>query len=170
MDHHTASLDTPALPAESDSRLRRGLRRIGKEAATTLSSIAQEEIGRRRSRYGHDLRGAANTLRQVAPKANTPSTTGLGLSRLPSKAADTLDHLSHRVEHQSLTELGRSVAATGRAHPLAFVAGCVLGGLALGRVLMASTPSSDTQGTPSPHKPATPAPQSFKTGDTDARP
>lgn len=126
--------DDAGMPEKS--RLRRGLSKVTSEAGTTLQAFAEDELDRRRARYGHDIRAFSSTLRQVAPSRDRPSKTGL--TQLPNRAADVLDALSDRVEHQSIRELGQAVVQTGRAHPALFLAGCIVGGLALGRILIAS--------------------------------
>ncbi len=105
------------------------------KAGRTLSDVAMDELDRRVALLGQNGRQVADTLRSASGDLQGPG------SHMVGHLADTLDDLSYRLENRSARELADDLTQLGRDHPTAFMLGCLVTGVVVGR-LIAMAPAS----------------------------
>ncbi len=131
-----------------------------KQEAQTFATAAQEkartEAQRRTETATKTLGDFANAIRragdELAQNDQSPAARFIG------QAADGLENFSRNLAGKQPEELLDTVRDFGRRHPIAFIGGAVLAGLALGRFVRASDDSfglsgglsDDVGGTPYP--------------------
>lgn len=156
---------------DARARLNDGIHRLRSEAAPTLLRTVTDELERRKSGISEELRGLSETLhkasREQAEKDGTMAPSGL-----IDYGANLIDDLSEGLEGRSVNEMGDALSTYARNNPAVFIGGCLLAGLAFGRLLTASTPSAPMPAatpastyTPPPSPP--PAPYAAPTEDTE---
>ncbi|MCR5875093.1 hypothetical protein LRS10_13415 [Phenylobacterium sp. J426] len=119
-----------------------------KQEAQTFASAAQEkartEAQRRTETATRTLGDFANAIRragdELAQADQSPA------ARLIGQAADGLENFSRNLAGKQPEELLDAVRDFGRRHPVAFIGGAVLAGLALGRFVRASEEMSGLSG------------------------
>lgn len=126
---------------DARGRLHDSAHRLRSEGGATLLNTVTDELERRKSGFAEELRGLSDTLHK-ASREQTEKDGGTAPSGLLGYGADLIDDLNSGIEGRSVTEIGNSVAGYARANPALFVGGCLLAGLALGRLLTASTPAT----------------------------
>ncbi|WP_128255296.1 hypothetical protein [Falsirhodobacter deserti] len=179
-DHSTDKLKNRAQHEYQDAkeRLHDSSARLRQNASSNLMNAVTSELERRKSGMGDELRTIAKSLRHASEEQESEGVTAP--AGLISKGADLIEDLSEELENRSVDDMGRAVSDYARANPAIFVGGCLIAGLALGRVLTASTknvrsdrepqstygaspyaapvPAPMSTSTPKPPAPATPAP------------
>lgn len=125
---------------DARQRLSGHAERLKNEGASTIKSVVTNELDRRKAGVGAEFRSLAETLRNASKEQAQKAESGVGAapSSLLGQGADVLESLSSELEGQSVNELTRSVSTYARANPAIFIGGCILAGLAIGRLLTAS--------------------------------
>lgn len=170
---------------DAKARIHDGTHRLKTEAAPNLMNVVTDELERRKEGFSAELGTLAKTLRDASTKQNENG-TGSSASSLMEHGASLIEDLNGGIENRSINEIGENVSNYARQNPAVFIGGCLLAGLAVGRLLTASAsnaaPYSSSQ-TPSytpppkpytaqtpyqaphtPPKPYTPATSSTTTG------
>ncbi|MGA0607272.1 hypothetical protein ACO2Q0_14875 [Phenylobacterium sp. VNQ135] len=138
--------DATAAGAEGSGRKAQAKAAIGqagqalKQEAQTFATAAQDkartEAQRRTETATKTLGDFANAIRragdELAQADQSPA------ARLIGQAADGLENFSRNLAGKQPEELLDAVRDFGRRHPVAFIGGAVLAGLALGRFVRAS--------------------------------
>lgn len=111
-----------------------------KTEAKTFASVAQDRV-RAEAQKGTDkatrtLGDFANAIRKAGDELGAADQSPA--SRLVQQAADGLETFSRSLEGKDPGALLNDVRDFGRRHPMAFIGGAVLAGLALGRFVRAS--------------------------------
>jgi len=117
---------------DAKARLASGAQRMRAETGSAIKTLMADALDGRRTRFSGELRALSHTLRKAADGSSENATYAAPLAH---KAAQALDSLSQRIETQSATDIGRSITQYGRSNPALFVGGCLLAGLAVGRLL-----------------------------------
>lgn len=114
--------------------------RLKRDGGATIRTVVTDELDRRKSGVGAEIRTLAETLRHAATEQSRNAESGVGAapSSLLGQGADVLESLSSGLESHSVSDLTRSVSDYARANPAIFIGGCILAGLAVGRLLTAS--------------------------------
>lgn len=119
-----------------------------KQEAQTFATAAQErartEAQRRTETATRTLGDFANAIRragdELAQADQSPA------ARLIGQAADGLENFSRNLAGKQPEELLDAVRDFGRRHPIAFIGGAVLAGVALGRFVRASEDTAGLSG------------------------
>lgn len=111
-----------------------------KAEAKTFASVAQDRV-RAETQKGTEkatktLGDFANAIRKAGDELGSADQSPA--SRLVRQAADGLETFSRSLEGKDPGDLLNDVRDFGRRHPMAFVGGAVLAGLALGRFVRAT--------------------------------
>lgn len=142
---------------DARQRLSGHAERLKTQGASTIKTVVTDELDRRKAGVGAEFRSLAETLRNASKEQAEKAESGIGAapSSLLGQGADVLESLSSELEGQSVSDLTRTVSAYARANPAIFIGGCILAGLAVGRLLTASehkhVASSTNQS--NPHRP-----------------
>lgn len=114
--------------------------RIRHEGGATIKTAVTDELDRRKAGVGAEIRTLAETLRHAADEQAQKAGSGVGAapSSLLGHGAGLLEDLSNGLERQSVNDITRSVSDYARNNPAIFIGGCILAGLAVGRLLTAS--------------------------------
>ncbi|MBA3326321.1 MAG: hypothetical protein H0T41_13990, partial [Rhodobacteraceae bacterium] len=115
----------------------RELRSEASGAADTISTMASDQAERQKGAAVDGLNSFAETIRRAADDlgANDRSMS----ARMVQEAAHSLERFSSSLQSRSVSDMTRSVTTFGRENPTAFLAGCLLAGVAVGRFLIASS-------------------------------
>lgn len=133
--HGAEGAETPASDARS--HIREGAADVGEK----LKSRAFEEADRRKDDAADSLHVFADTIRSAADDLSRKDQSAA--ARVIREAARGLESLSRTIHERSAADASRSIADFGRRHPVALMAGGLLGGLAVGRFLKASSDDHD---------------------------
>lgn len=112
------------------------MRETAAGAGEKLKSRAIEEAEHRKNDAADSLHAFADSIRSAADDLSRKDQSAA--ARVVQEAARGLESLSRTVHDRSVVDASRSIADYGRRHPVAFVAGGLLAGLAVGRFLKAS--------------------------------
>lgn len=125
---------------DARQRLSGHAERLKTEGASTIKTVVTDELDRRKAGVGAEFRSLAATLRNASKEQAEKAESGVGAapSALLGQGADVLESLSSELEGQSVSDLTRSVSTYARANPAIFIGGCILAGLAVGRLLTAT--------------------------------
>ncbi|MDH2327005.1 hypothetical protein QCN27_09000 [Cereibacter sp. SYSU M97828] len=125
---------------DAKDRLSHQADKLRREGGQNIRSLVTDELDRRRSGFGSEIRNLADTLRHAADEQQEKAETGAGAapSSLLRQGAGVLESLSDGLESRSVEDLARSVSDYARANPAIFIGGCVLAGIAVGRLVTAS--------------------------------
>jgi hypothetical protein len=130
----------PASPTLK-SQVGKARQRVRGEAANFASSAREKAAGAIEERQ-HKVTGAigdfANAIRRASDDLNQHN-QGMA-AQLLTRGADSLEGLSHTLDGKSPGEMLNAVRDFGRRHPVAFIGGAVLAGLAVGRFVRSSMP------------------------------
>ena len=99
-----------------------------REAAAAL-------IEEQKARIADSVRGVAEALQQAADRVVGE---GVAAAQCASRAAGRIDAISARLRDRPVGELVAEAEDFARGHPVVFLLGAVLGGFALGRLVVAS--------------------------------
>jgi hypothetical protein len=105
-----------------------------KNAGTTISTLVMDEMDRRAGDLGQQLRMLAGRMRGEAPDE-----AQAGATHLVDQAAGLVEDMSHRLEGQSVRQIGARLDRFGRENPALFMLGCLVTGALAGRVIVASS-------------------------------
>lgn len=136
----------PASPTLKD-QVGQARRRVRGEAANFASTAREKAVDAIEERQ-HKVTGAigdfAGAIRRASDDLNEHN-QGMA-AQLLTRGADGLEGLSHTLDGKSPGEMLNAVRDFGRRHPVAFIGGAVLVGLAVGRFVRSSMPdeSDDT--------------------------
>lgn len=159
MSHTDHSPTTPGLAQQAHhevedakARLASGAQRMRAETGSAIKTLMTDALDGRRTRISGELRALSHSLRKAADGTSDSATHAAPLAH---KAAQALDSLSRRIETQSAAEIGRSITQYGRSNPALFVGGCLLAGLAVGRLLFVqpAQPHDDRRDSRAPNGP-----------------
>jgi uncharacterized protein YjbJ (UPF0337 family) len=105
-------------------------------AGANLSSAMSDAAERGKDEAAEGLRAFSTAIRRAsddlgARDASIPA-------RLAQEAAHGLERLSDGLQARTVADMSRSIGDFGRQNPAAFLTGCLLAGVAIGRVLVAS--------------------------------
>ena len=134
---------------DARTRLQEGAQRLKTEAAPTLMNSVTGELERRKDGLSAELRSLAETLRHASDEQQSGKDS-LQASGLIGHGAQLVEDLSRGLEGRSVNEIGQSLSGYARGNPAVFIGGCLVAGLALGRLLTASTPSAPSTGSSLP--------------------
>lgn len=130
----------PASPTLKD-QVGKARQRVQGEAASFASSAREKAVDAIEERQ-HKVTGAigdfAGAIRRASDDLNEHN-QGMA-AQLLTRGADSLEGLSHTLDGKSPGEMLNAVRDFGRRHPLAFIGGAVLAGLAVGRFVRSSMP------------------------------
>lgn len=118
---------------------------VKQEVATFAASVqdkAVDKIAERKETAAESLGAFANAIRHAGDELAQQDQSVAG--RVVKQAADGLEHLSRTVSEKRPEELLGAVRDFGRSNPVAFLAGSVLLGVALGRFARSSESHGDT--------------------------
>lgn len=120
--------------------------RLRHEGGATIKTAVTDELDRRKAGIGAEIRTLAETLRHAADEQSQKAATGVGAapSSLLGHGAGLLEDLGAGLEGRSVNDITRSVSDYARNNPALFIGGCILAGLAVGRLLTAT----EQRGTP----------------------
>lgn len=143
-DPSTSTQDSLKARAQNEyddarSRLYEGAQRLKTDAAPTLMNSVTGELERRKDGLSAELRSLAETLRHASDEQSGKDS--IQASGLIGHGAQLVEDLSRGLEGRSVNEIGQSLSGYARGNPAVFIGGCLLAGLAIGRLLTASTPS-----------------------------
>jgi hypothetical protein len=115
-----------------------------KTEAQSFASVAQDrvraETQRGTEKATRTLGDFANAIRKAGDELSAADQSPA--SRLVQQAADGLENFSRSLEGKDPGQLLNDVRDFGRRHPIAFIGGAVLAGLALGRFVRATDPAT----------------------------
>lgn len=118
--------------------------RVKGEAATFAQTAREKAVGAIEQRQ-HQVTGAigdfANAIRRASDDLNEHN-QGMA-AQLLTRGANSLEGLSHTLDGKTPGEMLNAVRDFGRRHPVAFIGGAVLVGLAVGRFVRSSMPEDD---------------------------
>ena len=118
--------------------------RVKGEAATFADNARQKAVGALEERQ-HKVTGAigdfANAIRRAGDDLNEHN-QGMA-AQLLTRGADSLEGLSRTIDGKTPGEMLGAVRDFGRRHPVAFIGGAVLAGLAIGRFVRSSIPEEN---------------------------
>lgn len=141
-DRSTENLKDAARREYNDARERLSdqANRLKRDGGATIKTVVTDELDRRKAGMGAEIRTLAETLRHASSEQAEKAAGGMGTapSSLLGQGADVLESLSSGLENHSVEDLTRSVSNYARANPAIFIGGCILAGLAVGRLLTAS--------------------------------
>ncbi|HEX5775261.1 MAG TPA: hypothetical protein VFX95_01140 [Caulobacteraceae bacterium] len=130
----------PASPTLKD-QVGKARQRVRGEAANFASSAREKAVEVIEERQ-HKVTGAigdfAGAIRRASDDLNEHN-QGMA-AQLLTRGADSLEGLSHTLDGKSPGEMLNAVRDFGRRHPVAFIGGAVLAGLAVGRFVRSSMP------------------------------
>ncbi|MDB6453004.1 hypothetical protein [Falsirhodobacter sp. 20TX0035] len=142
-DPSTSTQDSLKARAQNEyddarTRLHEGAQRLKTEAAPTLMNSVTGELERRKDGLSAELRSLAETLRHASDEQQSGKDS-LQASGLIGHGAQLVEDLSRGLEGRSVNEIGQSLSGYARGNPAVFIGGCLVAGLALGRLLTASS-------------------------------
>lgn len=118
--------------------------RVKGEAATFAQGARERAVGALEERQ-HKVTGAmgdfANAIRRAGDELSQ-SNQGMA-AQLLSRGADSIEGLTRTLDGKTPGEMLDAVRDFGRRHPLAFIGGAALIGLAVGRFVRSSMPDDD---------------------------
>ena len=130
----------PASPTIKE-QVGQARQRVRGEAANFAASAREKAVGAVEQRQ-HQMTGAigdfANAIRRAGDDLNQ-NNPGMA-AQLLTRGADSLEGLSRTIDGKSPGEMLNAVRDFGRRHPVAFIGGAVLVGLAVGRLVRSSAP------------------------------
>lgn len=118
--------------------------RVKGEAASFAQNAREKAVGALEQRQ-HRVTGAmgdfANAIRRAGDdlQANNPGVA----AQLLARGADSIEGLSRTIDGKTPGEMLNAVRDFGRRHPMAFIGGAALLGLAVGRFVRSSMPEDD---------------------------
>jgi len=119
-------------------------KRVRGEAAQFAATARQKAAGAVEQRQ-HQVTGAigdfANAIRRASDDL-TEHNQGMA-AQLVTRAADGLEGVSRSLDNKTPGEMLNAVRDFGRRHPVAFIGGAALLGLAIGRFVRSSVPDTD---------------------------
>jgi len=145
---------------DAKARIHDGTNRLKTEAAPNLLNVVTDELERRKEGFTAELGTLAQTLRDASAKQNEDG-TGASASTLMERGAGLVEDLNSSLENRSINDIGQSVSDYARANPAVFIGGCLLAGLAVGRLLTASAQSVNTTSYSTPPQPYNTAPKPY---------
>lgn len=179
---HTADLGEPRADdigraarheyQDAKDRLSHQADKLRHEGGQNIRALVTDELDRRRTGFGSEIRNLADTLRHAADEQEDKAETGAGAapSSLLRQGAGVLESLGDGLEKRSVEDIARSVSDYARANPAIFIGGCVLAGIAVGRLVTASStrPQYGTYTAPQTREPGV-EPPIYGTPSTTAR-
>jgi hypothetical protein len=122
---------------DARARVGAGMGAVREQAAGAgLSGLVAEQAERRKEDAAEGLRAFASAVRRASDELGERDTSMA--ARLVQEAAQGLERLSGGLQSRSVTGMARDAADFGRAHPATFLAGCLIAGVAAGRLLGAA--------------------------------
>lgn len=113
----------------------KGIRDKAGSLGSTFTSVLSEQAEHRKSEVAEGLRSLADTMRHAADEREGQALPG----QFVHEAAAQLDRLSGLLEDNSIRQMSDQVRSFSRENPATFMAGCLFAGLAVGRLLTASS-------------------------------
>jgi ElaB/YqjD/DUF883 family membrane-anchored ribosome-binding protein len=111
-----------------------------KSLASDVQDKASETLDHQRQNIGGAITTFASAVRHAGDELAREDQSVAG--RVVKQAADGLEHLSHSLSDKRPNELIDAARDFGRRNPVAFAAGAVLLGIALGRLVRSSEPDA----------------------------
>lgn len=116
-----------------------------KDEAVSFAQSAREKAAVAVEERQHKVTGAigdfANAIRRAGDDLNQ-NNQGM-TAQLLTRGADSLEGLSRTIDGKTPGEMLNAVRDFGRRHPVAFIGGAVLVGLAVGRFVRSSVPADN---------------------------
>jgi len=132
------------VPATIKEQVGAARRRVKGEAAQFAATARQKAAGAVEQRQ-HQVTGAigdfANAIRRASDDLTEHNQSMA--AQIVSRAADSLEGVSRTIDGKSPGEMLNAVRDFGRRHPVAFIGGAALVGLAIGRFVRSSVPEPD---------------------------
>lgn len=113
-----------------------GVRHEAREVGDRLKQRASDEAEGRKASLAESLHVFADTIREASDDLGRRDQSLA--SRLVRESANGLERMSRSLDQHSVSDATRGLRSFGRDHPVAFVAGGMIAGLAIGRMLRAS--------------------------------
>lgn len=113
-----------------------GARHEAREVADRLKQRATDEAEGRKASLAESLHVFADTIREASDDLGRRDQSLA--ARLVRESANGLERMSRGLDQHSVADATRGLRSFGREHPVAFVAGGMIAGLAIGRMLRAS--------------------------------
>lgn len=132
---------------EAGERLQDERRKTG----ATMSHLIVDELDKRRESLGKEVKALEEAVRDASKRAEAPSP-------LMSQAVHVMESARATLETHSVDDIRHILTDYSRRNPAFFVAGCVLSGLAIGRLMVASGDGSKSTSSDSTRSPATSQP------------
>jgi hypothetical protein len=117
------------------------LRAQASDAGGALSSMVAERAERGKDEAASGLLSFAEAIRRASDDLGQRDRSMS--ARLVQEAAQGLERLAEGVQARSVADMARNVTAFGREHPATFLAGCLIAGVAVGRLMTASSDAAD---------------------------
>jgi hypothetical protein len=118
-----------------------GARHEAGDIADRLKQRARDEAEGRKDNLAEGLHAFADTIRDAADDLGRRDQSLA--ARAVRETANGLERISRSLDEHSFADATRGLRSFGREHPVAFVAGGLVAGLALGRMLRASSHHHD---------------------------
>jgi hypothetical protein len=113
-----------------------GLRAEARDAGATVSASVAHAAERGKDDAAEGLRAFSSAIRRASDDLGARDASIS--ARLAREAAEGLERLSDGLQARTMADMSRSIGDFGRQNPAAFLTGCLLAGVAIGRVLVAS--------------------------------
>ncbi len=125
---------------------------VGADAASAAQHEAEAQGDRLKDETSGELDAFASAIRAASDKLSEKQ-PGM-VADLMDQAAGGLQGMSQALQRNSSGEIVDAIRDFGRSNPMAFIAGSVLTGFALGRFAGSSAPQRQRQGARSPQGPS----------------
>ncbi|MDR7124281.1 hypothetical protein [Pseudotabrizicola sp. 4114] len=123
----------------------------GRKTGATMSHLIVDELDKRRESLGKEVKALEDAVRDASKRAEAPSP-------LMSQAVHAIESARTALETHSVDDIRHILTDYSRRNPALFVAGCVLSGLAIGRLMVASSEGSTATRSSATRSPATSQP------------
>jgi hypothetical protein len=158
--------ETTQPGASRGERVKNEIRNAAHDLAGSGRETLKDSAENLKYQGAESLRGLADAVRDAGESLSRDGRAG-PLADLAGQAARNLSEFSQAIEGRSTGEIVSMVRDFGRRNPVAFLAGSVLAGLALGRI--ATLPSQNQSRAPAasstaPDKPSVAGPSAGATG------
>ncbi len=137
--------DTKEPEASPGARIKETVSGAAHDLAGSARETLEDNAENLKHQGAESLRGWADAVRDAGESLSRDGRAG-PLADLAGQAARSLSEFSQAVDGRSTGEIVSMVRDFGRRNPVAFLAGSVLAGLALGRI--ATLPSQNQSRTP----------------------
>lgn len=112
------------------------LRTSVQEASGTVTEALSDQAERRKHDAAGGLRSFASSIQRAAEADGQQNALA---GRVAREVAQSLERISDGIERNSVSEMARAAMSYGRENPATFLTGCLIAGLAVGRLLTASS-------------------------------